>query len=184
MLQPVADMSHEIFYRQLLRWLVSDTPKRVTGSTPHAADLRRCAGETARRGSRHDLSSFGRRHRGGAYSGAGRNHRDRGYAAGAVGARRLRGGLDHAQGRIVHGRDFGQARHGRLGRDTVSFRREDGVAENFHVEQNRELLEKLSSETGGRYYRPDEAGQARPRTSPIRKRESRFAKPAICGTCR
>ena len=31
MLQPVADMSHEMFYRQLLRWLVSDTPKRVIG---------------------------------------------------------------------------------------------------------------------------------------------------------
>ena len=31
---------------------------------------------------------------------------------------------------------------------------EDGVAENFHAEQNRELLEKLSSETGGRYYKP------------------------------
>ena len=41
-----------------------------------------------------------------------------------------------------------------LGRDTMTFRREDGVAENFHVEQNRELLEKLSSETGGRYYTP------------------------------
>ena len=30
----------------------------------------------------------------------------------------------------------------------MTFRREDGVAENFHVRQNRELLEKLSSETG------------------------------------
>ena len=36
------------------------------------------------------------------------------------------------------------------GRDTITFRREDGVAENFHTEQNRELLEKLASETGGR----------------------------------
>ena len=42
MLQPVADMSHEMFYRQLLRWLVNDTPQRVTGSTPHpvSADSR------------------------------------------------------------------------------------------------------------------------------------------------
>ena len=46
-----------------------------------------------------------------------------------------------------------------LGRDVVTLRRENGVAENFHVEQNRELLEKLSSETGGRYYRPSEADQ-------------------------
>ncbi len=39
----------------------------------------------------------------------------------------------------------------------ITFRREDGVAENFHIEQNRELLEKLSSETGGRYYKPQDA---------------------------
>src|SRR5580693_4806235 len=32
MLQPVEDMSHEIFWRQLLRWLVSDTPTRVVTS--------------------------------------------------------------------------------------------------------------------------------------------------------
>ena len=44
-----------------------------------------------------------------------------------------------------------------LGRDTLTFRREDGVAENFHVEQNRELLEKLASETGGKYYKPEDA---------------------------
>ena len=31
-----------------------------------------------------------------------------------------------------------------LGRDVLTFRREDGVAENFHTSQNRELLEKLS----------------------------------------
>ena len=36
-----------------------------------------------------------------------------------------------------------------LGRDVITFRREDGVAENFHLEQNRDLLEKLSSQTGG-----------------------------------
>ncbi len=44
-----------------------------------------------------------------------------------------------------------------LGRDVLTFRREDGIAENFHTEQNRDLLEKLSAQTGGRYYRPNEA---------------------------
>jgi hypothetical protein len=44
-----------------------------------------------------------------------------------------------------------------LGRDVLTFRREDGVAENFKVEQNKDLLQKLSSETGGRYYTPDDA---------------------------
>ena len=46
-----------------------------------------------------------------------------------------------------------------VGRDVLTFRREDGVAENFHTEQNRELLEKLASETTGKYYRPDEASR-------------------------
>ena len=41
-----------------------------------------------------------------------------------------------------------------LGSDVLTFRRENGLAENFHREQNRELLQKLSDETGGHYYRP------------------------------
>ncbi len=46
-----------------------------------------------------------------------------------------------------------------IGRDMLAFRREDGVAENFHTSQNRELLEKLSQQTGGRYYKPDQASK-------------------------
>jgi uncharacterized membrane protein len=46
-----------------------------------------------------------------------------------------------------------------LGKDVIAFRREDGVAENFHTEQNRELLEKLSDETGGRYWGQDDLGR-------------------------
>jgi hypothetical protein len=30
------------------------------------------------------------------------------------------------------------------------------VAENFHAEQNRPLLERLASQTGGRYWQPQE----------------------------
>ena len=44
-----------------------------------------------------------------------------------------------------------------LGSDVLMFRREDGVAENFHREQNRELLEKLAEETGGHYYKSADA---------------------------
>jgi DNA-binding transcriptional MerR regulator len=43
-----------------------------------------------------------------------------------------------------------------VGRDILLFHREDGVAENFRAEQNRELLETLSEQTGGRYYRPQD----------------------------
>jgi hypothetical protein len=40
----------------------------------------------------------------------------------------------------------------KLASDVLPFHREDGAAENFHREQNRELLEKLAEATGGHYY--------------------------------
>ncbi len=44
----------------------------------------------------------------------------------------------------------------RLGADTLHLRREDGVAEDFHPDQNRDLLERLAEQTGGRYWSLDE----------------------------
>jgi hypothetical protein len=32
----------------------------------------------------------------------------------------------------------------------------DGIVENFHTEQNRELLDRLASQTGGKYWRPQD----------------------------
>ena len=46
-----------------------------------------------------------------------------------------------------------------VGRDVLAFRREDGVAENFHTGQNRELLQKLSDQTGGKYYTSADASK-------------------------
>jgi uncharacterized membrane protein len=43
-----------------------------------------------------------------------------------------------------------------LGSDVMTFERDDGVAENFHTAQNRRLLEQLSSETGGIYWKPSD----------------------------
>ena len=118
------------------------------------------AREAARRGSRHNLSSVGRRHRRGAYPGAGRHRRNGRHAAGAAGAGRLLADWTTPKPGSYTGRDRRPSTAPKIwARDTLTFRREDGVAENFHVEQNRELLEKLSSETGGRYYRPDDAGK-------------------------
>ncbi|HEY6340152.1 MAG TPA: hypothetical protein VIY49_01560 [Bryobacteraceae bacterium] len=57
-----------------------------------------------------------------------------------------------------------------LGRDVLTFERLDGVAENFHTEQNRELLEHLASQTGGQYWKPSDFGETR---APFR-----FPKPA------
>ncbi len=103
MLQPVSNMDHEVFYRQLLRWLVNNTPKRVTGSTPHSVISDVSRGEVARRSSRHDLSAGRRRDGFGAYSGAGRNFGKHRHAARAAGTGGLFRGLEYAQGRFVHG---------------------------------------------------------------------------------
>lgn len=43
-----------------------------------------------------------------------------------------------------------------LGSEAFHFRRQDGVAEDFRPAQNRELLTKLAEQTGGRYWTLDE----------------------------
>ncbi len=43
-----------------------------------------------------------------------------------------------------------------IGRDVLTFQRVDGVAEDFHTEQNRDLLTRLAAQTGGRYWRPQD----------------------------
>src|SRR5438445_1809551 len=82
--------------------------------------------------------------------------------------------MDGGKNRLLHGRSDRAPRTGRnrrmgevtvrrgqeeTGRDIVVFRREDGVAENFRQTQNRELLEKLAEETGGRYYPANRASR-------------------------
>ena len=157
MLQPVADKSHEMFYQQLLRWLVADTPRRVITSTP---------GESISDESHVALRA---------------EVRDRTYLpasdataeAHVLGPEGIAETVQMRPDPIEQGvftADYTTPKPGsylvevvanrgaeELGRDTITFRREDGVAENFHTGQNRELLEKLASETGGRYYKPEEA---------------------------
>ena len=43
-----------------------------------------------------------------------------------------------------------------IGSEVLHFRREDGVAEHFHPARNREILERLAEQTGGRHYALDE----------------------------
>ena len=160
MLQPVEDMSHEMFWRQLLRWLVSDTPTRVVASIAAAGALRRRPRASARRGSRHHLSAHQRCASRGAHRGPGWRARKRvdlhpdPLEQGVYSADWDAGQAGSYVAEVTATR--GQQE---LGRDVVTFRREDGVAENFHLEQNRDLLEKLSSQTGGRYYRPNEVSR-------------------------
>lgn len=159
MLQPLEDRSHEVFWQQLLRWLVTGTPGQVAGAVadPVLSD------ET--------IAPLRAEVRDKAYQPAA----DAQVEANIVGPGGLTATVEltpDPQERGVYGVRWEAANPGsyvaeivarrggeELGRDVVMFRREDGVAENFHAVQNRELLEKLASETGGRYYRPAEAGK-------------------------
>jgi hypothetical protein len=159
MLLPKDDKTHSMFYTQLLRWLVNDTPRRVVASTPKQvlADESHVKIHAAVRDRTYLPSS------------------DAIVEAHILGPEGLAEGVTMTPDPLEQGSysaDYTTPKPGsylvemiakrgneELGRDTMTFRREDGVAENFHVEQNRELLEKLASETGGRYYKPEDAGK-------------------------
>ena len=156
MLQPVADRSHATFYSQLLRWLVNETPRRLMVSTPKQmlndesllklrADVRDKAFLPAADATV-EAHIFG----------------DGVAETVAMRPDALDAGVYTAEWTVPKPGSYVvevTAKRGveDLGRDVLSFKRDDGVAENFHVEQNRELLEKLSSETGGKYYKPEDA---------------------------
>jgi nitrogen fixation protein FixH len=157
MLQPVADKSHEMFYQQLLRWLVSETPRAVIGSTPRQL----LADESH--------VKFRAEVRDKTYSPAG----DASVEAHILGPDGIAEAVEMRPEPLeqgVYSAEWTSPKPGsylvemvakrgteELGRDVLTFRREDGVAENFKVEQNKDLLQKLSSETGGRYYTPADA---------------------------
>ena len=158
MLQPLADKTHEMFYTQLLRWLVNDTPRHVTGSTPQP--LLADASNVKLRAEVRDKTFLP------ASDATVEAHieGDGVTETVAMTPEPLEQGVYAAEWTAPKAGSYlveVSAKRGteELGSDAFTFRREDGVAENFHVEQNRELLEKLSSETGGRYYKPEGANK-------------------------
>jgi len=157
MLQPLADKSHEMFYQQLLRWLVSDTPRKVITSTPK--QLISDDSHVSLRAEVRDRTYL-----------PASDAKAEAHILGPDGIAELVEMRPDPIESGVYTADWTTPKTGsylvevtasrgteELGRDTMTFRREDGVAENFHIQQNRELLEKLSSETGGRYYTPQDA---------------------------
>ncbi len=156
MLQDAADQSHEQFTQQLLRWLVSSTPKRVSASTPKS--LLTDESLVKIRADVRDLTFL--------------PANDATVEARILGDNvtqtieltplMLEQGAFGADWQAPAPGDYiveVVARRGEeeLGRDAFTVRREDGVAENFGVEQNRALLQRLSNETGGNYYTADNA---------------------------
>jgi len=153
MSQPLGDPAHDLFWQQLLRWLVLDSPGQVVVTAP--AQTLMDDGQIQLTASVRDqdylpvtdakvsahligpdgLSALV----------------DMTPAADSPGVFRANWTAEKPGSYLAEVTASGQTENG-----TLPFERIDGVAENFHTEQNRALLEKLASETGGRYWKPDE----------------------------
>ncbi|WP_255551196.1 glutamine amidotransferase [Granulicella sp. dw_53] len=158
MSEALGDTAHDLFWQQLLRWVVGDTPGRVVAGS---------SAETLTDDGRIRLTASVR---GQDFLPAA----DAKVEAHVIGPQGLSTTVEMVPAGDVPGNfvaDWTAEKSGAylaeitaegtgplkdLGRDVVSFQRTDGVAENFHTEQNREMLEKLSAETGGRYWRPED----------------------------
>jgi uncharacterized membrane protein len=157
MLQEHTDRTHAIFWQQLMRWLVTETPGQVTASTPHQvlSDDTRVPLRAVVRDKTYQPVA-------GASVMATVTRPDGGSSAVEMRPDPLEPGTYTGEytaekpGAYVAEVAALQDKK-ELGRDTITFRREDGVAENFGAAQNKDLLEKLSSDTSGNYYTPSKA---------------------------
>ena len=160
MSSPLGDTAHDLFWQQLLRWLISDTPGRVAAAVASQVLLDNGAVTlTAEVGDQE-------------YNPA-PDARVEAHILGPSGVSALvemskvpdSPGQFQAQWSApkpgaylteitAQRAEAGSGAVKELGRDVLTFQRMDGVAENFHVEQNRELLERLAAQTGGRYWKP------------------------------
>ena len=159
MSSPLGDTAHDLFWQQLLRWLVSDTPGHVTASVP--AQMLLDNGAVTLTAEVRDQQ----------YNPA-TDAKVEAHILGPSGVSALvemtpvpdnPGQFQSAWSAPKTGAYLtevtAQRANKELGRDVLTFQRMDGVAENFHTEQNRELLEHLATQTGGRYWKPADLGK-------------------------
>jgi hypothetical protein len=140
MSQPLGDTAHDTFWQQLLRWLVLSTPGQVTVTAPT---------QTLMDDGHIELTASVRNKE---YLPAA----DAQVTAHFIGPDGISALIDMTPVAEKPGSYLAEVTAASVGSGTLPFQRIDGVAESFHIEQNRELLQKLASETGGRYWRPDE----------------------------
>jgi uncharacterized membrane protein len=159
MSSPLGDTAHDLFWQQLLRWLVSDTPGHVAASVP--AQLLLDNGAVTLTADVRDRE----------FNPA-PDARVEAHILGPSGVSALvemtpvpdnPGQFQAAWSAPKTGAYLTEVTAQRnameLGRDVLTFQRMDGVAENFHTEQNRELLERLATQTGGQYWKPADLGK-------------------------
>jgi len=165
MSSPVGDTAHDLFWQQLLRWLVSDTPGPVAASVPAqllldngavtlTAEVRDPQYNPApdAKVEAHILGPSGI----GALVEMTPVPDSPGQFQAAWSAPKSGAYLTEVTAQRA---DPGTGTVKELGRDVLTFQRMDGVAENFHTEQNRDLLERLATQTGGQYWKPADLGK-------------------------
>jgi hypothetical protein len=159
MSEALGDPSHDLFWQQLLRWLVAESAGPVAASMP--SRLLMDDGHVQLTAEVHDRQ----------FQAAPDAH----VTAHIVGPEGVSALIDMMPSADTPGQyqaEWTAEKHGpflaeitaespgnqpqALGSDVLTFQREDGVAENFHTEQNRRLLDQLAAETGGRYWKPSD----------------------------
>jgi len=165
MSSPLGDTAHDLFWQQLLRWLVSDTPGHVAASVP--AQMLLDNGAVTLTAEVRDQQ----------YNPA-LDAKVEAHILGPSGISALvemtpvpdsPGQFQTAWSAPKTGAYLTEVTAQRpdpntgafkeLGRDVLTFQRMDGVAENFHTEQNRDLLEHLATQTGGKYWKAADLGK-------------------------
>ncbi len=165
MSSPLGDTAHDLFWQQLLRWLVSDTPGHVTASVPAqmlldngavtlTAEVRDPQFNPASdaKVEAHILGPGGV----GALVEMTPVPDNPGQFQAAWSAPKPGAYLTEVTAQRA---DSKTGAFKELGRDVLTFQRMDGVAESFHTEQNRALLERLATQTGGQYWKPEDLGK-------------------------
>ena len=159
MSEALGDPSHDLFWQQLLRWLVAESPGPIIASTPSR--------ELMDQGQLQLTAQVRDRQ----FQPAADAH----VTAHIVGPGNTNAMVDLTPSEDTPGQyqtewtaekpgdylaevtaESAGSQPQQLGSDVLTFQREDGVAENFHTEQNRHLLEQLASQTGGSYWKPSD----------------------------
>ena len=159
MSEALGDPSHDLFWQQLLRWLVAQSPGPVSAAMP--SRLLADQGQVQITAQVRDRE----------FQPAADAH----VTAHIIGPEDTNATIDLTPSQQTHGEyqaEWTAEKPGaylaeitaessgespeQLGSDVLTFQREDGVAENFHTEQNRRLLERLAAETGGEYWKPSD----------------------------
>jgi uncharacterized membrane protein len=158
MSEALGDTSHDLFWQQLLRWLVADSPGPVTASMPARVLMDEGHVQLAAQVSDRQFQPAGDAHVTAHIVGPeGANAVvDLTPSPDTPGAYQTEWTAEKPGAYLAEVTAESSDKRRELGRDVITFQREDGAAENFHTEQNQMLLKQLSSQTGGRYWEPTE----------------------------